>query len=129
MSDSVHPLEDLALLTLVVAHGTDAELDARETRALVHQLALMEPRLGHGEGAFDLGEWVHRAVEAYGALSVVELDDVVARLGDALDGTERTRALEALIRVAQADGVFHTMERTFLRHVAQVWGVTKAGEG
>ena len=129
MSEPVHSLEDLALLTLVVAHGTDAELDARETRALVHQLALMEPRLGHGEGAFDLSEWVHRAVEAYGALSVVELDDVVARLGDALDDAGRTRALEALVRVAQADGVFHTMERAFLRHVAQVWGVTEEGEG
>lgn len=128
MSDSVHPLEDLALLALVVAHGTDAELDARETRALVHQLALMEPLLRHGEGAFDLSELVHRAVEAYGALSVVELDDVVARLGNALDEAGRTRALEALVRVAQADGVFHTMEKTFLRHIAQVWGESREGE-
>ena len=119
------PLADLALLTLVVAHGTDADLDPRETRALVHQLDLLSDAFGGDEvhSGADLSDLVERAVEAYGALSVRGLDDVVIRLRDALDPTQLARAHAALVEVADADGVVHTMEKTFLRHVAEAWDI------
>ena len=115
------PLADLALLTLVVAHGTDADLDPRETRALVHQLDLLSDAFGDIRSGADLSELVEAAVEAYGQIRVVGLDEVVARLGAALDDEQRARAHAALVEVADADGVFHTMEKTFLRHIAQAW--------
>lgn len=119
------PLEDLALLTLVVAHGTDADLDPRETRALVHQLDLLSDAFGEDSvhSGADLSHLVEAAVAAYGRLSVVGLDEIVARLGDRLSKAERARAHAALVEVADADGVVHTMEKTFLRHIAQAWGL------
>ena len=117
------PLADLALLTLVVAHGTDADLDPRETRVLVHQLDLLADTFQDAPSGADLSHLVEDAVEAYGRLSVVGLDEVVARLRDTLDDDRRARALAALVEVADADGVVHTMEATFLRHVAQAWGL------
>ena len=118
------PLDDLALLTLVVAHGTDADLDPRETRVLVEQLgrlaSVLDPDVHSGA---DLGDVVERAVEAYGALRVVGLDTVVARFRDAVSPEALARAHAALVRVADADGVVRTMERTVLLHVAQAWGL------
>ena len=119
------PLADLALLTLVVAHGTDADLDPRETKALVHQLDLLSDAFGGDDvrSGAELSDLVERAVGAYGGLSVRDLDGVVLRLRDGLDATQRARAHAALVEVADADGVVHTMEKTFLRHVAQAWGL------
>ena len=119
------PLEDLALLTLVVAHGTDADLDPRESRALVRQLDLLSDAFGDDavHSGADLSHLVEAAVEAYGALSVLGLDAVVGRLKERLSETERARAHAALVEVADADGTVHTMEKTFLRHVAQAWGL------
>ena len=122
-TDVPSPLADLALLSLVVAHGTDADLDPRETRVLVHQLDLLSDTFGGDDvrSGADLSDLVEHAVEAYGTLSVRGLDRVVARLGSALDADQRRRALEALAEVVDADGVVHTMEKTFLRHLAQTW--------
>ena len=117
------PLADLALLTLVVAHGTDADLDPRETRALVRQLDQLAGVFEDAHSGADLSDLVEGAVEAYGQLRVVGLDAVVARLRDTLDGDRLARAHAALVKVADADGVVHTMEATFLRHVAQAWGL------
>ncbi|PAP78192.1 TerB family tellurite resistance protein [Rubrivirga marina] len=115
------PLEDLALLTLVVAHGTDADLDPRETRVLVRQLDLLAEAFGESPSGEDLSHLVEDAVSAYGEISVVGLDEVVLRLRDALDPDALARAHAALVRVAEADEVVHTMEATFLRHLAQAW--------
>ncbi len=118
---SPSPLEDLALLTLVVAHGTDADLDPRETRVLVRQLDLLADAFGEAASGEDLSHLVEDAVSAYGEISVVELDAVVLRLREALDPDTLARAHAALVRVAEADEVVHTMEATFLRHLAQAW--------
>ena len=115
------PLADLALLTLVVAHGTDADLDPRETHVLVQQLDEIGEILRDAHSGADLSDLVEHAVAAYGKLSILGLDDVVERLGRTLDAEQIARAHAALVRVADADGHVHTMERTFLRHLAQAW--------
>ena len=124
------PLEDLALLSLVIAHGTDADLDPRETREVVHQLDLLADTLGDdaflddaAHSGADLSDLIERSVAAYGQLRVVGVDAVVARLRDALDAPDLARAHAALVEVADADGVVHTMEKTVLRHIAQAWGL------
>ena len=121
--DPPSPLADLALLALVVAHGTDGDLDPRETHEVVHQLNVLSDRFRESHSAADLSTLVHQAVQAYGDVRVVGLDDVVIRLRDTLSLEDRARAHAALVEVADADGTVHTMEKTFLRHVAQAWGL------
>lgn len=118
------PLADLALLTLVVAHGTDADLDPRETRAIVEQLAeLAEAVSGDAVSGADLSDVVEAAVEAYGDVRVQGLDRVADRLRGALAPPLLARAHAALVAVATADGVVHTTEGAFLRHLAHAWGL------
>lgn len=117
------PLADLAVLTLVVAHGTDADLDPRESHELVRQLDEVATELGDEISGADLSDLVEAAVHTYGSLSVVGLDTVVGRLREALSPVHLARAHAALVGVADADGVVHTMEKTVLRHIAQAWGL------
>ena len=119
------PLADLALLALVVAHGTDADLDPRESREMVRQLDHIAAAFGDEASGADLSDLVERAVRDYGRLSVIGLDTVVARLGAALTPAQTARAHAALVEVADADGKVHTMERTLLRHLAQAWGLAE----
>ncbi len=117
------PLADLALLTLVVAHGLDADLDPRESREVVRQLEQVALEIGDEISGADLSDLVESAVQRYGSLSVVGLDTVVLRLRDALPPVHLARAHAALVGVADADGVMHTMEETVLRHIGQAWGL------
>ncbi|MGB3542568.1 TerB family tellurite resistance protein [Rubrivirga sp.] len=121
--DTPSPLADLALLALVVAHGTDGALDPRETHEMVHQLDVMSGWLEEAHSSSDLSALVQQAVRAYGDVRVVGLDDVVARVRDTLSLDDRARAHASLVEVADADGTLHTMEKTFLRHVAEAWGL------
>ncbi len=117
------PLADLALLSLVVAHGTDADLDPRESHEVVRQLDHVAAEFGDEISGADLSDLVETAVRVYGSLSVVGLDTVVARLRAALAPPQLARAHAALVGVADADGRVHTMEKTVLRHIAQAWGL------
>lgn len=116
-------LADLAVLTLVIAHGTDADLDSRESHEIVRQLDHVATEFGHEVSGADLSGLVESAIHAYGELSVVGLDTVVARLRASLSPMQLARAHAALVGVADADGQVRTMEKTVLRHIAQAWGV------
>lgn len=114
-------LADLALLSLVVAHGTDADLDPRETHALVEQVEALSQAFGHETSGEDLSDLVEGAVRAYGDLRVLGLDVVVERVGARTSPAGLARIHAALVAVAEADGRVHTMERTVLRHLAHAW--------
>ena len=76
--DTPSPLADLALLSLVVAHGTDGDLDPRETNEVVRQLDVMSDWLEGAHSSSELSELVRHAVRAYGDVRVVGLDEVVS---------------------------------------------------
>lgn len=114
-------LADLALLALVVAHGTDADLDPRETRTLVEQVQALADVFGEEPSGEDLSALVEAAVAAYGDLRVRGLDDVVERVGMRASPAGLSRLHAALVAVAEADGEVSTMERTLLRHLAHAW--------
>lgn len=127
MPDAPTPLVDLALLAIVVAHGMDSDLNVQETEVLVDRVAGAAVALvGHELSGDQLSEIVQGAVERYGALSVQDLDGVVEATRTGWDDGRRARAFAALVAVAEADGVVHTMERTFLRHLGTAWGVAGA---
>lgn len=111
-------LDDLALLALVVAHGTDGRLHQDEAGALLGRLRAIEADFG-GDAEASL----QRAAQRYESARIDRLEDDAARLGLALPPAARARAFAALVAVAEADGVVHPMEATLLRHVAQAWGL------
>ena len=121
-------LADLAVVALVVAHGTDADLDPRESRAVVERLSASAAVLaGRPVGVAELSVAVEAAVDRYRSLTVPDVDALVARLGVALGEERRDEAFAVLVAVAEADGAVSVMERTVLRHIAEAWGVTALG--
>lgn len=120
--EAYEPLLDLTVLGLIIAHGSDGELDPRETGAITDQLHAMGPSvLGFelsGEDAIDL---VQEAALRYRDVKIEELDGLVRRVAFALDGPRLVQAYHALCAVAAADGVAHPMESTILRHLREAW--------
>ena len=128
MADPETLLADVAVIALVVAHGTDADLDTRESRAVVERLTdLSEMLAGRRVGVGALAQQVEVAVARYGRLTVPGFEALVADAGERLDADGRAAAFAVLVDIAEADGVVHTMEQTLLRHIAQAWAVTALG--
>ncbi|HLA64117.1 MAG TPA: TerB family tellurite resistance protein, partial [Rhodothermales bacterium] len=111
-------LDDLALLALVVAHGTDGRLHREEVDALLDHLRALEADFGS-----DAEVSLQRAAHRYERVGVDRMEDDAVRLGLGLDPDVRERAFAALVAIAEADGVVHKMEATLLRHVAHAWGI------
>ncbi|HEX9950427.1 MAG TPA: TerB family tellurite resistance protein [Rubricoccaceae bacterium] len=123
--DSAQRLADLAVVALVVGEGTDADLDPRESRAVVERLcASAEALTGEPVRTVAVMDQVQAAVERYGRLTVPEFEALVTRTGEALGDAARVAAFSVLVAVAEADGAVTTMERTLLRHIAGAWNVT-----
>lgn len=115
-------LRDLTLLALVVAHGTDAELDVREIDTLTERLFALDP----GLSGDDVISVFKEAAQAYTRLSVADASHLVEDLSERLAEPERRRGFALLRAVAEADEVMHPMESTVLRHVAQAWSIGPA---
>ena len=123
MSDSL--LADVTVLAFAVAEGMDAELDPRESLAVVRRLSAASAALtGEPVSMAELSHHVEHAVARYGRLTVPELDTLVGSVGETLGAENRAAVFAILVGVAEADGAVTTMEQTFLRHIADAWGVT-----
>jgi uncharacterized tellurite resistance protein B-like protein len=111
-------MDDVALLALVLAHGTDGAVHADEVRVLLDSLsALKEDLPGDAEKS------LQRAAGHYEGVQIEHLEDVADRIARALAPAPLARVFAVLVAVAEADGVLHPMEATFLRHLAQAWRV------
>ncbi len=117
-------LADVVVVALVVAHGTDADFDPRESRAIVERLGAARDTFAEPVSMAELSQHVEVAVSRYGRLTVPAFEALVARVGTDLQSEARTRAFALLVGVAEADGRVSTMEQTLLRHIAEAWGVT-----
>ncbi len=124
MPDSTELLADVVVVALVVAHGTDADFDPRESRTIVERLGAARATLAEPVSMAELSQQVEAAVVRYGRLTVPAFEALVARVGEGLAPEARTRAFGLLVGVAEADGRVSTMEQTLLRHIAEAWGVT-----
>ncbi|MEM0963851.1 MAG: TerB family tellurite resistance protein [Bacteroidota bacterium] len=94
----------------------------------LRQLSLLAEWFGEELSGADLSSLVEGAVRRYGEIRVQGLDEVVDGLREVLTPADRARAHAALVEVAHADEVVHTMERTFLRHLADAWGLSGADD-
>ncbi len=120
MNDDWTRCHDLALVFLALAYGPDHQLAERE-------LALITDALdGWGRDGDDVQEVV---MEALAVLLEpgIQADDVVTRALDRLAETlsleDRQRAVEELVRIADADGTLLRTERTTIAMIARRWNV------
>lgn len=111
---------DLALIYIALAYGTDHELSDAELHSITDTLQNWRPDFAQD----DVREVVMEAFSVYleeGAAD--EVARAMERLRDALDEEERRRALEGVVRIAEADGVMLTSERGFISTLASIWDV------
>lgn len=111
---------DLALVFLALAYGTDRKLDDTELEAITHVLGEWDTKL-----TMQASQEI--VMEAMAVLLEDGADKEVSRAIKALQaqlGPEaRQRALEDLIRIAEADGVILDSERSMINELAKAWAI------
>ena len=117
-ADKPSSLDDVALLALVLAHGTDGAVHGDEVRVLLEKLSSLQDALPG-----DAEKSLQRAAGLYECFPVERLELVSDRIARSLEPAALTRVFAVLVAVAEADGVLHPMEATFLRHLGQAWRV------
>lgn len=119
------PTHDLALLYVALAYGTDHELSQEELSAITNAIGqwVTMPEPG------TINEIVLEAATAFIELDAEqEVRRAVRVLKDELEASERRRALEDVMRIAEADGVLLERERGFISMVAEAWSLKTLGQ-
>lgn len=112
---------DLAYLYLVLAYGTDHTLSASETRVMLTKLHAWQPRLGEGEARAILSA----AMEQYAQGPTEErVMTAIGAVRDGLPEAQRRAALDDLVQIANADGVFLDDEEDLINYLTEAWGVS-----
>lgn len=113
-------LHDLAYIYLVLAHGTDRDLTDSEVHVMLNKLKEWIP---DGASA-DMRSVLDAAMEAY---SLAENDDRIERsirsVRDGLPREKRMAAMNDLVKIANADGVFLDTEEDLINHLLTEWDV------
>lgn len=116
---------DLALIYLALAYGTDAELSDSELDSIIRSLKGWRRE-------FEM-EQVHEVVMEAMAVYLegdaeAEISRSLQALGLSLSQEERHRALEEVMRIAEADGVVLSTERSLIQVIAHTWEIKAAGD-
>ena len=111
-------LVHLAFIYLVLAHGTDRDFSAQERQILLKRLQEWRPSLQ--EGAVE--QLLDRAMDRYaqGATPGL-LSESVEAVRVALPDAQRKAALNDLIQIANADGVFLDSEEDLINDLVDAW--------
>lgn len=116
---------DLALIFIALAYGTDAELSSDEIDHLTHAVSTWLPETD----ASSIKEIVLEALAIFDHdASGEEVVKSIENLGLKLEPAARRRALEDAMRVAEADGLLLSSERTLLRVLAAAWDLRDLGD-
>lgn len=114
---------DLTLVFLAMAYGTDRKLDDAELEAITHVLR-------EWQASLSLQEAQEIVMEAMAVLlengAGKEVSRAIESLGTNLQPEMRQRALEDLIRIAEADGVVLESERSLINELAKAWSIKSA---
>ncbi|MDX1530334.1 MAG: TerB family tellurite resistance protein [Rhodothermales bacterium] len=111
-------VNDLALLYLHLAHGTDEDLTQEERHVAFN---LLRQWLPNQDPAL-LDHVIREATLTYLGRSD-RRDAIVERLGQRLDERLRKRVLKDLVALAQADGTIAEEERAVMQEVARTWEI------
>ncbi len=116
---------DLAFIFIALAYGTDQDLHEDE-------LATITDVLQHWRDNFPADEVQDVVMEAVAIFKGDEVDVEVHRSMNALKQqlslADRHRALEDVVRIAEADGVLLHSERELIYQLAEAWEIRAAGE-
>lgn len=119
------PTHDLALLYIALAYGTDHQLSDKE-------LSLITSTLDEWD-TLSLGTDVKNVVMEAAAIFLEtdareEVQRSIDHLGEELSTDQRRRALNDVIRIAEADGVLLEREQGLIRTVADAWSLKRLSQ-
>lgn len=113
-------LHDLAYVYLVLAHATDHDLSEREVHVILDKLREWQPEADAAEvrAVLDaaLARYARGADEAF-------LHTSIDAVRDGLPEAQRMAALNDLVEIANADGVFLDNEEDLINHLVAAWNV------
>jgi uncharacterized tellurite resistance protein B-like protein len=113
-------LHHLALIYIVLAHGVDNELSAQERKVILNKLREWQPEYTEGEVQNVLDQALKRYAQG--------VDDEVfsasvAAVKELLPANRRMAALNDLVKIANADGVFLDREEDLINQLLTAWEV------
>lgn len=116
---------DLALIYIALAYGTDSELSERELKTITEAISTWRTELS----VVEVNEIVLEAVAVFlEGNPRVEVVNSMQTLRDVLSEEQRRRALDDIIRIAEADGVLLHRERGLITFLASIWEMKATGQ-
>lgn len=113
-------LHDLAYIYLVLAHGTDNDLTGTEVQVMLNKLREWQP----DDTPADMRAVLAAAMEVYSHGEDQErLDQAISSVRDGLPREKRMAAMNDLVKIANADGVFLDTEEDLINHLLTEWDV------
>lgn len=113
-------LHDLAYIFLVLAHGTDNDLTETEAQVMLNKLKEWRPE----ESSYDMRSVLEAALDVYAAGEDEEqLERSIGSVRQTLPREQRMAALNDLVKIANADGIFLDNEEDLINHLLAAWDV------
>lgn len=113
-------LHDLAYLYLVLAHGTDDELSGDEMQVMLNKLREWTSH----DAPEDVRAVLDEATSAYAlGPDASRLERAIESVRRGLPKEQRMAALNDLVKIANADGVFLDDEEDLINHLLSAWDV------
>ena len=113
-------LHDLAYIYLVLAHSTDHDLSETEMHVMLNKLQEWQPQVSRG----DVKTVLSGALNAYAEGEDQErLEHSIQSVRRTLPRKQRMAALNDLVKIANADGVFLDNEEDLINHLLSEWDV------
>jgi len=113
-------LHHLALIYLILAHGTDNELSERERNVMFRKLREWGPKRSEDE----VQAILNAALEAYArGISEEQFAESVFAVREGMPESNRMAALNDLVKIANADGVFLDREEDLINQLLAAWEV------
>ena len=113
-------LHDLALIYLVLAHGTDNDLSRNEVQVMLRKLQEWQPGVTEGIIREVLRDAMDRYAEGPGHERIRRS---IRNVREAMPEDQRMAALNDLIQIANADGVFLDDEEDLINDLVAEWEV------
>lgn len=124
-SDAWTRAHDLALVYISLAFGTDHDL-------VDNEVSTIQEKLGHWREHFDAADILEVIMEAATVFlegdAAHEVTESVNALRSSLDPAQKRRALEDVIRIAEADGILLTSEKSLITQVARAWNLKELSQ-